>query len=86
MKKGTVTGEVKSIVKELGLDWKFAYSDNRVRNSVGVKLVGTYLTDEQKQIVKQKMIERGFSFRYIRENNYSWRFYAGTRFCFENKI
>ena len=42
MRKGTVTGEVKMIVKELGLDWFHAYSDDRVRNSIGVKLVNTY--------------------------------------------
>ena len=85
--KNSVTSEVKSIVKELGLAWFHAYSDNRANNSVGVKLVGTYLTDDQKQVVKQKMIERGFQFRYIRENSNGWRGDCnGTRFCFENKI
>jgi hypothetical protein len=84
--KNSVTSEVKSIVKELGLTWFHAYSDNRANNSVGVKLVGTYLTDDQKQVVKQKMIERGFQFRYIRENSNGWRHCNGTRFCFENKI
>jgi len=85
--KNSVTSEVKSIVKELGLTWFHAYSDNRVKNSVGVKLVGTYLTDDQKQIVKQKMIERGFQFRYIRENDNGWMGHCnGTRFCFQNKI
>jgi len=82
MRKGTVTGEVKSIVKELGLSWSNTYSDNYVRERVGVKLVGTYLTAEQKEIVKNKMIERGFTYHYIRENDSSWRYCAGTRFCF----
>ena len=86
MKTQTVTSEVKSIVKELGLTWFHSYSDNRVKNSVGVKLVGTYLTDDQKQIVKQKMIDRGFGFRYIRENDLGWLGHCnGTRFCFVRK-
>ncbi len=82
MRKGTVTGEVKMIVKELGLEWNHSYSDNYVRNRIGVKLVGTYLTDEQKEIVKNKMIEKGFTYHYIRPNVSSWRYCAGTRFCF----
>jgi hypothetical protein len=87
MRKGTVTGEVKMIVKELGLKWLHAYSDNYTENRVGVKLVGTYLTDDQKQIVKQKMIDKGFGFRYIRENDNGWMGHCnGTRFCFQNKI
>ena len=86
MKRGTVTGEVKSIIKALGLSWNYAYSDNRVRNSVGVKLVGTYLTESQKWVVKSEMIERGFTFRYIRENANGWRGDCnGTRFCFIRK-
>jgi len=84
--KNSVTSEVKSIVKELGLTWFYAYSDNRVKNSVGVKLVGTYLTDDQKQVVKQKMIDKGFGFRYIRENDNGWLGHCnGTRFCFIRK-
>jgi len=84
--KNSVTSEVKSIVKELGLTWFYAYSDNRVKNSVGVKLVGTYLTDDQKQVVKQKMIDKGFGFRYIRVNDNGWRGDCnGTRFCFIRK-
>jgi hypothetical protein len=86
MKRGTVTGEVKSIIKALGLSWDYAYSDNRVRNSVGVKLVGTYLTESQREVVKGEMIERGFTFRYIRENANGWRGDCnGTRFCFTRK-
>ena len=83
MRKGTVTGEVKMIVKELGLDWRSSYSDNRVRNRIGVKLVGTYLTDVQKEIVRDRMVEKGYTFHYIRENNYGWMGHCdGTRFCF----
>ena len=84
--KNSVTSEVKSIVKELGLTWFHAYSDNRANNSVGVKLVGTYLTDDQKQVVKQKMIDKGFGFRYIRENDQGFMGHCnGTRFCFFRK-
>ena len=82
MRKGTVTGEVKMIVKELGLEWDHSYSDNYVRNRIGVKLVGTYLTDEQKEIVKNKMIEKGFTYHYIRPNVSGWFHFNGTRFCF----
>ena len=57
MKRGTVTGEVKSILSELGVQYDFAYSDNYAKNRVGAKLVGVYLTDDQKEIVKNKMIE-----------------------------
>ena len=83
MKRATVTGEVKSIVKDLGLEWRHAYSDNYVRERVGVKLVGTYLTEEQTEIVKNKMIERGFTYHYIRRNDNGWMGHCnGTRFCF----
>jgi len=82
MRKGTVTGEVKSIVKELGLNYNTTYSDNYVRNRVGVKLVGVYLTESQKEIVKNKMIERGFTYHYIRENDNGYQGCNGTRFCF----
>lgn len=83
MRKDTVTGEVKMIVKELGLNWISSYSDNRVRGRIGVKLVGTYLTDIQKEIVRDRMVEKGYTFHYIRENNYGWMGHCdGTRFCF----
>ena len=82
MRKGTVTGEVKMIVKELGLDWRSSYSDNYVRNRIGVKLVGTYLTDVQKEVVRDRMVEKGYTFHYIRENKYGWGHCNGTRFCF----
>ena len=83
MRKGTVTGEVKMIVKELGLDWRSSYSDNYVRNRIGVKLVGTYLTDVQKEVVRDRMVEKGYTFHYIRENNYgTYGHCDGTRFCF----
>lgn len=86
MKKGTVTGEVKSILKELGVKFDFAYSDNYPNNRVGAKLVGVYLTEDQKQIVKDKMKERGFECSFIRENSGGYYSTSGTRFCFYNKM
>jgi hypothetical protein len=86
MKRGTVTGEVKSILSELGVQYDFAYSDNYAKNRVGAKLVGVYLTDDQKEIVKNKMIERGFEYSFIRENDKGYNACNGTRFCFYNKI
>lgn len=83
MRKGTVTGEVKMIVKELGLKWLHAYSDNYAKNRVGVKLVDCYLTLEQEQIVKTKMEEKGFKCSFIRRNSNGWMGHCnGTRFCF----
>jgi hypothetical protein len=40
------------------------------------------LTDEQKQIVKERMEGQGFTFHFIRENENSYSFWNGTRFCF----
>ena len=82
MRKGTVTGEVKDIIVKLGLRYGSAYSDNYVRGRVGVKLVGVYLTEAQKEIVKNEMIKRGFTFHYIRENDNGYQGCNGTRFCF----
>jgi len=87
MRKGTVTGEVKMIVKELGLKWLHAYSDNYTENRVGVKLVDCYLTLEQEKIVKNKMEEKGFICSFIRRNVNGWMGHSnGTRFCFYNRI
>jgi len=86
MKKGTVTGEVKMIVKELGLKWLHAYSDNYPKNRVGVKLVDCYLTLEQEKIVKNKMEEKGFICSFIRRNVNGYQGCNGTRFCFHNRI
>ena len=82
MIRGTVTGEVKNIIVGLPLTYGSAYSDNYVRGRVGVKLVGVYLTESQKEIVKNVMIERGFTYHYIRENASGWGHCNGTRFCF----
>ena len=82
MKRGTVTGEVKNILSELGVQYNTTYSDNYVRQRVGVKLTGVYLTEDQKEIVKNKMIERGFTYHYIRENDNGYNACNGTRFCF----
>jgi hypothetical protein len=86
MQKGTVTGEVKGILKDLGIKYRFAFSDRYGENKVGAKLVGAYLTDEQKQIVRERMEAQNFTFHFIRENNNSRRGCAGTRFCFTKNI
>jgi len=86
MRKGTVTGEVKSILKELGVSYGFAYSDPYKGNRVATKLTNCYLTEEQKETVKVRMKERGFEYSFIKENANGWTFYNGTRFCFYNKI
>ena len=82
MEKGTVTGEVKRILKDLGVHYGTVFSDKYGEDRVGAKFCQVYLTDEQRQVVKEKMEEKGFTFHFIRENvnSYSWR--NGTRFCF----
>jgi hypothetical protein len=82
MKKGTVTGEVKRILKDLGVHYGFVFSDRYGENRVGAKFCQVYLTDEQKQVVKEKMEQQGFTFHFIKENVNSWTFWNGTRFCF----
>ena len=82
MKKGTVTGEVKRILKDLGIHYKRTFSDKYGESKVGVKFCRVYLTEEQKQIVKEGMEKQGFTFHFIRENKNSHSFWNGTRFCF----
>jgi hypothetical protein len=82
MKKGTVTGEVKRILKDLGIHYGITFSDKYGETKVGAKFCQVYLTDEQKQIVKERMEEQGFTFHFIRENQNSYSFWNGTRFCF----
>ena len=85
MRKGTVTGELKSILKELGVQYGFAYSDNYKGNRVGAKLTECYLTEDQRETVKNKMKERGFEYSFIKENISGYQTFNGTRFCFYNK-
>jgi len=87
MKRGTVTGEIKSILGELGIKinyWK-VFSDTYPKGRVGVKFSEVYLDPTQKDIVKTKMEERGFKYSFIKENLNSDSEYEGTRFCFYNR-
>ena len=86
MRKGTVTGEVKSILTELGVNYGFAYSDPYKGNRVGTKLTECYLTEEQKETVRVKMKERGFEYSFIKENANGYNTFNGTRFCFYNRL
>jgi hypothetical protein len=92
MRKGTVTGEIKSILKELNVEYNGCYSDTyrfveggRWNNRrVGVKFIGVFLTPEQTELVKIKMENKGFKFDFIRENKgKSYYNTNGTRFCFK---
>ena len=82
MKQGTVTGELKSILKDLGVNYGSVFSDKYKENKVGAKFCEVYLTNEQKQIVKEKMEEKGFTFHFIKEHIDSYTCWGGTRFCF----
>ena len=86
MKKGTVTGEVKSILNELGIKYHLVFSDKYGENRVGVKVCEVYLTENQKQVVRTKMEQKGFIYQFIKENRQSgWNLFRGTRFCFIKK-
>ena len=92
MRKGTVTGELKSIFEELNIKYTGCYSDTyNLKNGddvnlkrVGVKFMGVYLTQEQINIIKDKMGKKGFTYDFIKENKFSnWGHSHGTRFCFK---
>ena len=94
MKKVTVTGELRKVLKSLKLGTgRFVFSDTRKpRNlaegtkAAGVKFVGLEITEEQKNKIITEMEQLGFKFHYIRYNNnfmgYSRGYWSGTRFCF----
>ncbi len=91
MRKGTITGEIKSILNELNVKYTGCYSDTYIFTEgglhsdrrVGVKFIGVFLTPEQTNIVKTKMEEKGFKYDFIRENKSKSLYNTnGTRFCF----
>jgi hypothetical protein len=83
MKKLSVTTELKKIVEELGVQYETTFSDNLSNNRVSVKFSGAYFTDEQKEIVRSKMEEKGFVFQFTKGDTASgWSPWEGTRFCF----
>ena len=92
MRKGTVTGELKSIFEELNIKYTGCYSDTyNLKNGddvnlkrVGVKFMGVYLTQEQINIIKDKMGKKGFTYDFINENRGKSLYGTnGTRFCFK---
>lgn len=92
MRKNTVTGELKSIFNELGIKYGGCYSDTyTLKNGsdvnlkrVGVKFINVYPTQEQINIIKDKMSEKRFIYNFIRENSSTSLYNTnGTRFCFE---
>jgi hypothetical protein len=92
MRKGTVTGELKSIFEELNIKYTGCYSDTyNLKNGddvnlkrVGVKFMGVYLTQEQINIIKDKMGKKGFTYDFIKENRGKSLYGTnGTRFCFK---
>jgi hypothetical protein len=92
MRKGTVTGEIKSILNKLNIKYTGCYSDTYNLKEgddinwkrVGVKFIGVYLTQEQINIIKDKMSEKGFMYDFIKENRGKSLYGTnGTRFCFK---
>jgi hypothetical protein len=84
MRKGTVTGEIKSILQGLKIKYTNVFSDKYGVNRVGVKFCKVVLTEGEKQTIRDEMEGRGFTYHFIRENNGGcWHnYYKGTRFCF----
>ena len=86
MKKLSVTKALKDILLELGITYKTTFSDYLPNNRVSVKFSGAYFSDEQKQLVREKMEEKGFEFQFIKESKVpDWSvgsYWDGTRFCF----
>jgi hypothetical protein len=85
MKKVTVTGEIRSILQGLKIKYTDVFSDKYGVNRVGVKFCKVVLTENEKQIVREEMEGRGFTFHFIRENNGEigrLNYFKGTRFCF----
>jgi len=81
MRKGTVTGDLRITLAELGVPSnQGVYSDPYTKGKVGVKVCDIRLDDELKEIVKTKMEQKGYTFHFIREN--STGYFSGTRFCF----
>lgn len=92
MRKNTVTGELKSIFEELNIKYGGCYSDtynlkegdDSNLKRVGVKFIGVFPTQEQINIIKNKMSEKGFTYDFIRENRGKSLYNTnGTRFCFK---
>ena len=81
MRLGTITGDLKSTLKGLGIPTNWTYSDKYVNGRVGVKVVDVLLSDELKETVKVEMQQKGYTFHFIRENGVGTGF-RGTRFCF----
>ena len=50
MKKGTVTGEVKRILKDLGINYGITFSDKYGETKVGAKFCQVYLTDDKNKL------------------------------------
>jgi hypothetical protein len=81
MRKGTVTGDLRITLAELGVPSnRGVYSDPYTKGKVGVKVCDIRLDDQLKEVVKTKMEQKGYTFHFIRENNASY--FSGTRFCF----
>jgi hypothetical protein len=81
MRLGTVTGDLRSTLLELGVPSnQGVYSDPYTGGKVGVKVCGVRLDDGLKEVVRSKMEQKGYTFHFIRENGYG--VLGGTRFCF----
>ena len=84
MRLGTVTGDLKSTLKDLGIPCnRGVYSDKYVNGRVGVKVCDVRLDDELKEVVRAEMEQKGYTFHFIRENGTGWL--SGTRFCFSKQ-
>lgn len=84
MRLGTVTGDLKSTLKDLGIPSnKGTYSDTYVDGRVGVKVCGILLDAGLKEVIRAEMEQKGYTFHFIRENGTGSL--SGTRFCFSKQ-
>lgn len=88
----TVTKALRLLIEDIkpGIELGKAYSD--IRNpepgvrAVGVKFVGVYLTDAERDQLTQQMEKSGFKHHYTRLNMGTVDIQdAGTRFCYSVK-
>jgi hypothetical protein len=79
MKKATVTGALKSILKDLKLEEQYyiSYSDKRANGKVGVKFSGLFLNEKQKEVIKTEMEKLGFEFYSFKDNINEFNRYGG---------
>ena len=88
LSKMTITGALRSVLKQMGVKTHMVYSDSRKPGgvkAVGAKFVNVKLSKAETAEVIKSMTDAGFVHHYIRWNvgtGYYSHWSNGTRFCF----